>query len=174
MYESVRAGRRARPKAGLLAAVLACVAVLAAGTSLIVYSCWYQLRFRQFLSDLSNSTVYAYRNDGLQLTVEGRTVRVEGDPVYAAFQAVADNEMGRMTGPPEREPDAVMTYGDGASLELWDVMLEGYETALPGGRQTGEVRGVALRYTDPEGGTYCYDTDQIDFDYLIRKMTWSR
>lgn len=60
-------------------------------------------------------------------------------------------------------PDAVLTYGDGSSLELWGVELEGY--------QTNVKEGVLLRYVDPAGTVYCYDTDGFRLSPLVSQLT---
>ena len=164
MYERVRVCHRSRPRESLLAGgVLLCAVIFAVVAAMAVYSCWYQLRFRQFLSDLSGSTVYAYQNDSLQMEADGRTVRVEGDPVYTLYQAVAEDGPGRLVEPPAWMPDAVLTYGDGSSLELWGVELEGY--------QTNVKEGVLLRYVDPAGTVYCYDTDGFRLSPLVSQLT---
>ena len=164
MYERVRVCHRSRPRESLLAGgVLLCAVIFAVVAAMAVYSCWYQLRFRQFLSDLSDSTVYAYQNDSLHMEADGRTVRVEGEPIYALYQAVAEDGPGRLVEPPAWMPDAVLTYGDGSSLELWGIELEGY--------QTNVKEGVLLRYVDPAGTVYCYDTDGFRLSPLVSQLT---
>ena len=164
MYERVRVCHRSRPRESLLAGGgLLCAGIFAVGATMAVYSCWYQLRFRQFLSDLAASTVYAYQNGTLQIAADGRTLPVGGGPLSPPPPARAGDGPGRLVEPPAWMPDAVLTYGDGSSLELWGVELEGY--------QTNVKEGVLLRYVDPAGTVYCYDTDGFRLSPLVSQLT---
>lgn len=69
MYENVRrsADRPIRRNRPLAIALAACIALTAALVALIWWACRYQVTYRNYLSDLSNSTVYAYDSDQLEL-----------------------------------------------------------------------------------------------------------
>ena len=164
MYEAVRSDPRAQSAdRTLIGGILLCVALLGLVVAMVIWSGWYQLRFRQFISDLSSSTVYAYQNGGLQMEMDGQKIQVEGDPVYAVYQAVAFDGAGRLVERPERAPDAVLTYGNGSCLELWGIELEGY--------QNDAEEGVLLRYVDQSGASYCYDTDGLRLEALVGQMS---
>ena len=164
MYETVKSSPRTQPAdRTLIGGILLCAVLFAVVAAMVIWSCWYQLRFQQFVSDLSDSTVYAYQNGGLQMEAAGKQVQIEGDLVYEVYQAVAFDGAGRLAERPERAPDAVLTYGDGSLLELWDMELEGY--------QSDTAEGVLLRYVDQSGVSYCYDTDGLRLDVLISQMS---
>ena len=153
MYEQVR---RIQPKSNnrkLWLALAACGMVLAVLTALVIFGFRYRANFRNFLSDLSNSTNYALEHNSLYLTVDGDTFLVIRKNVRKFYNSVAIAGSGRPASGLEREADIKLDYGNGATLELW-------ETKVKNARNNRGM-GMVVRYTDSEGAVYCYDTDRL-------------
>ena len=173
MYEQVR--RTARPRmrgnGKLILALAVCAAILAVMVGMMFYLGRYTFRFRQFLTDLTDSAAYTYQHGVVLLETEEGTVPVED--TSRLTMAIQRAGMGREVPVPEGEPDAVLTYADGSTLALWDAMLEGYQPSwtpgreLPEAGQTETVPGVVLCYTESQGAAYCYDTNQVGLDALL-------
>ncbi len=177
MYSAVRRGGKTRGRWGpLIAGILATVAVCAAVIGLFVFGGWYQVRFREFVSDLSDNTVCAYEHGGLRADLDGRaleivgaseplSLRVKGDELYDIYRVIVQAGAGRLLDAPERAPDIVLTYGDSARLELWEVRME-YPNQTP-----AREYGLLLRYCGADGRVYCYDTDQLALAFITRSLS---
>lgn len=125
MYENVRRTKgpglyRLRGNLFLTGGILACVAVAVLVIGLVVYAGWYQLRFRSFLRDLSDSTIYAYDNHTLRAEGNGQSVRVSGDNAYAIYRGMsAWSPTGLPRRLPAGEADLALDYGEGTCLQVW-------------------------------------------------------
>lgn len=153
MYEQVR---RKSPKTNnrklwLALTVWAVVVVILA--ALVIFGFRYRANFRDFLSDLSNSTEYALDHNSLYLTVEGDTFLVIRKNVKKFYNAIAIAGSGRPATPLNREADIKLDFGNGCTLELW-------QTKVKNARNHRGI-GMVVQYTDAEGDTYCYDTDRL-------------
>ncbi len=155
MYERVKSGRRIKGSVPLWIGLGVCILLLAACIAPMVWGAWYQQRWWGFVEDLSSSTSYAYQHGGARADLDGQSVRVEeAVRIYGPYQLVADGGRGRLVKAPERQPDILLSYGDGATLAMWRVKLEGYH-------DTDREYGLLLRYVNPEGEAFTYDTDKI-------------
>ena len=153
MYEQIR---RVQPKANnkrLWLALAACGAVLLAIMALVIFGFRYKANFRDFLSELSNSTNYALENNSLYLTVDGDTFLVIRKNIKKFYNAIAIAGSGRPASGLEREADIKLDFGNGAVLELW-------ETQVKNARNNRGI-GMIVRFTNAEGNVYCYDTDRL-------------
>ena len=142
--------------------IMAALGVLFAGV--IVSTVWflgYHGRFTKFVGNLSASTTYAYNNDSLTATIDGKTFRVSDDNMYGLFGYLSLNNSGRESGKvPEGEP-VTLDYGDGSMLELWDIPAEG-------GRHY-----MFVQYTDIDGGIYSYISYKTTLDtVVVRYLTY--
>lgn len=117
-----------------------------------------------FRSDFSDSTYFAYQKDCLRADYQGKSVRVDGEDIYGIMNYV--NYAGGPPTPaqrrftvPEEAPLLYLDYGDGSTLEFWNVPY-------------GDGVGAQLRYTDADGGRYSYVTDRYDLaTILVRYIT---
>ena len=111
--------RRSKRDIGIWLAVLGCVLILVLCIVPIAWGCWYQLRFREFVSALSDSTVYAYENDCLTLETGGQSLSLDGEAGYGLYRRLCDAGPGRLGSVPQEEPAAVIDYGNGAVMRFW-------------------------------------------------------
>lgn len=162
MYERIKAYRRPRGNGPLWLGLLACLLIIAVVIGLIAWAYWYQMRFRAFVRDLSDSTVYAYEHDCLRAEVDGQSVQVSAEYAYAIYADISTAGPGRIDTAPDEAPAAVLDYGDGSRMEVWSVKLVNSSTDLE--------YGLFVRYTDREGGTYAYDTDQLPLEAVMRYL----
>lgn len=162
MYARVRTDRRPRKDIGIWLAAAVCVLVLLLCIAPIVWGSWYQLRFRTFVSELSDSTVYAYEHDCLSLETGEQTRPLDAEEGYALYRRLCDAGPGRLGRVPEADPAAVVEYGNGAVLRFWSVKL-----VNPG---TEREYGLFLCYTSPTGEQFAYDTDQLTAESVIQRL----
>lgn len=79
-------------------------------------------RFYDFVSALSNSTVYAYENGSLRSEADGETARVTSDNAYAFYNALTVFSPSQLLRkPPSAPADLILDYGDGSRLQLWQM-----------------------------------------------------
>lgn len=160
----------AKPKARrfdvpIVIAILICVALAAPILALIVRSLSYQLSFRSFTAAISDATVYCYEQDSLRAELTEDTVRVGGDNAYLLYALFTDSPAKPRRTVPSEEPDVHLNYGNGATLDCWQVRLE---------ESADRWYGVLWRFTDPEGKRWTYDTDDFGLQDVQRLVSMSR
>lgn len=148
MYESVN---RKKPKNSILPLVLwlmPVVLVTAIVVGLFVWAWKYQADYRDFVADFSNSTYHAYNHNSLLIEKDGKTYSILKENIYPIYAGITARGSGRVGKPPKEAPDAILTYGDGAVLQLWAVQLKD---------TSGD--GLFISFVDPEGERYSYDAE---------------
>ena len=161
MYERVQRPDKPKRDRKLPIAIAIAVLLLMATMIPILYSAHYQRQYRLFQTSLADSTGYAIQHRSLTMERGGETVSLDPDKGHNTFLiALGLTGAGRTGKAPARNPDVTLTYGNGASLELWGVELEGYV-------DTTAKYGLFLRYTYPGGKTYAYDTAGLDIEKAI-------
>lgn len=81
-------------------------------------------RFLAFVSDLSNSTTYAYQHESLTAMADGCSYKISGKNMYGIYAYIAMSKSGRESKTtPDGEP-VVLSYGDGSTLKLWDLPVK--------------------------------------------------
>lgn len=121
----------------------------------VVHSAYDQRSYWSYIEDLSASTVYAYKHDGLKVTKDEETFFVtDKENVYRPFQLISVGGRGKpQKKVPESNPNLVFDFGDGSNMQLWHMPIKNADT--PDGY------GMFIRYENAEGKIYCYDTDKV-------------
>lgn len=160
MYEAIR--RPAQPKRGrtLTLPLLLCGLVIGAGVLLFVWAGRYQLQFRSFIQELGEVTTEARQKGSYSVRMGEETIDFDDEALSRLFYRLSQAGSGRPGDAPVSEPEVVVDYGGGITLEIWIVPL-----VNPGNEWT---EGPFFRYTGREGQTYCYDTDQLRPDSFLR------
>lgn len=161
LYANVRLEHRTRRDAQIWVLSVAMGVFFAVMFASVVWFLGYHGRFSRFVGNLSASTTYAYNNDSLTATVEGRSFRVSDENMYGIFGYISMSKSGRESrNVPEGEA-VVLDYGDGTVLELRDVLAED-------GRHY-----LFLQYTDLSGDIYSYINYKATLDtVVVRYLTY--
>ena len=110
-------------------------------------------------ADLPEGAVsIALSDDGI--TVDGAAVSADADDLSDLLRLINMAGAGRTGTAPTDPPLITIDYGDGTTLDIWQVPLEN-----PANDWTD---GPFFRCTFPSGKTYGYDTDQIPMTRLTR------
>lgn len=136
-----------------------CLAAVAIASA--VWLLGYHGRFTDFVGNLSASTTYANKHDGLIARVGEKTFRVSEENMYGIFAYLSLSKSGRESKKvPEGEP-VELDYGDGAILRLWDMPSES-------GRHN-----LFLQYTDIKGDVYSYISYKTTLEtVVVRYLTY--
>lgn len=149
MYDMVKKQKKAWSPAVKI--TLGCAAVfLLAVTLLLLWSVRFQLRYREYVSHLSNSTVYAQENLGFHANVKGEQVWVKTNNVKDLFNYILFSGTGRTGNAPEQPADVIIDYGDGGMLRLYEI-------------EEGRFR-IFLLYTHEDGFSYGYASSSMTVD----------
>ena len=160
LYAVVRRDR-ARRRDWRFYAVLGLVLALAAATLLpMAWSIRYQLRYREFVEVLSESTLDSYRTGSFTAERDGETVPLSGGCGYQIYTLAAGLTPGRWRQPPEESAPITIHYRDGASLAFWEVPL----------RNQASDTGLFLWYTDPEGRGMGFDSPLLHLSGVERLL----
>lgn len=159
LYENIKKDRKTGRDMPLTV-IIAVFVVLAA--AVLIVGGWYigyGRRFMNFVSDLSNSTTYAYEHESLTASIDGRKYQVSAENMYGIYSYISLNKSGRESGKiPEGEP-VVLEYGDGAILRLWDQPEEK--------RANGHC--LFLHYTGVDGKVYSYISYKTTLDTIVTR-----
>ena len=161
LYDAVDRGGAGRKKEKTLRKPLLIVAaVFAAVIALGVWACRYQLQYRACFSALTDATRHARGSGAFTVTVDGAAVSADANDLSDLLRLISMAGAGRTGTAPADPPLITVDYGDGTTLDIWQVPLEN-----PANDWTD---GPFFRCTFPGGKTYGYDTDQIPMTRLTR------
>lgn len=161
LYDAVDRGGAGRKKEKTLRKpLLIAAAIIAVVIALAVWACRYQLQFRSFVSALTDATRHARGSGAFTVTVDGAAVSADANDLSDLLRLISMAGAGRTGTAPADPPLITVDYGDGTTLDIWQVPLEN-----PANDWT---EGPFFRCTFPGGKTYGYDTDQIPMTRLTR------
>lgn len=158
MYESVKRRKTYGVNLPLLAWLIPCLLVMAIVVGLLIWGWKYHTDYRDFLTDYSDSTHYAYIHNSMQAQINGQSHTVLRENIYTTYAAITSRGSGRVRKPPKEAPEAVLTFGDGSYMELWMVDIKN--------ATNGVTRGLLVSYVNPEGKRYSYDSDRLKMQIL--------
>lgn len=161
LYDAVdRSGPGRKKEKTLRRPLLIAAAVFAAVIALGVWACRYQLQYRACFSALTDATRHARGSGAFTVTVDGAAVSADANDLSDLLRLISMAGAGRTGTAPADPPLITIDYGDGTTLDIWQVPLEN-----PANDWT---EGPFFRCTFPGGKTYGYDTDQIPMTRLTR------
>ena len=161
LYDAVdRSGPGRKKEKTLRKPLLIAAAVFAAVIALGVWACRYQLQYRACFSALTDATRHARGSGAFTVTVDGAAVSADANDLSDLLRLISMAGAGRTGTAPADPPLITVDYGDGTTLDIWQVPLEN-----PSNDWT---EGPFFRCTFPGGRTYGYDTDQIPMTRLTR------
>ena len=161
LYDAVdRSGPGRKKEKTLRKPLLIAAAVFAAVIALGVWACRYQMQYRACFSALTDATRHARGSGAFTVTVDGAAVSADANDLSDLLRLISMAGAGRTGTAPADPPLITVDYGDGTTLDIWQVPLEN-----PANDWT---EGPFFRCTFPGGKTYGYDTDQIPMTRLTR------
>ena len=161
LYDAVdRSGPGRKKEKTLRKPLLIAAAVFAAVIALGVWACRYQLQYRACFSALTDATRHARGSGAFTVTVDGAAVSADANDLSDLLRLISMAGAGRTGTAPADPPLITVDYGDGTTMDIWQVPLEN-----PADDWT---EGPFFRCTFPGGKTYGYDTDQIPMTRLTR------
>ena len=161
LYDAVdRSGPGRKKEKTLRKPLLIAAAVFAVVIALGVWACRYQLQYRACFSALTDATRHARGSGAFTVTVDGAAVSADANDLSDLLRLISMAGAGRTGTAPADPPLITVDYGDGTTLDIWQVPLEN-----PANDWT---EGPFFRCTFPGGKTYGYDTDQIPMTRLTR------
>ncbi len=150
MYDLVTKKQKKQWTPSLKVAFGVTLAFLLLALTVLLWSVRFQLRYREYVSHLSNSTVYAQENLGFHANVRGDQVWVKTNNVKDLFNYILFSGTGRTGEAPEQPADIIIDYGDGGMLRIYEI-------------EEGRFR-VFLRYTHEDGFSYGYASSKMTVD----------
>lgn len=164
MYEKVRSAGIQKRDLRLFIVIAASVLLLLITSAPIAFSVNYQRQYRLFQESLADSTIYSRQNNSLSMKRDGNAFYLETDGGYHDLLLnLVIAGAGRVGEPPEEPAAVTVSFGNGASLELWGIELVGYV-------DTDAKYGLFLRYTYPDGKTYSYDTAKLTIEKALELL----
>lgn len=160
LYMNVRNDSRTRKDTWIWTIMVTVVCVFVIMGVVVIWFLGYHGRFSKFVSKLSDSTTYAYNNDGLTAEMDGEVFKVSDENMYGIFGYLSLSKSGRESRKvPEGEP-VTLDYGNGSILKLWDMSAD------------GRHHNLFVQYTDPAGDVYSYISYKATLDTVaVRYLT---
>ena len=159
-YTAVRQDRKRRRDWRFRAVLGLVLALTMAVVGPMIWSVRYQLRCRDFVEALSESTLVSYREGSFAVERDGETTPLSGGCGYQIYSLAAGLTPGRWRKPPAESAPVTVHYGDGAALALWEVPL----------RNQASDTGLFLWYTDPEGRGMGFDSPLLHLSGVERLL----
>ena len=161
LYENVRKDQKTKKDTWVYVVMAAAVCLLVIGIAVGAWVLGYQKRFTKFISNLSNSTTYAYNNNSMTAEIDGQTIEVSAENMYGIFAYLSLNKSGRESSKPPAGDAVTLDYGNGAILKLWDMPAEeGHHDMF-------------IHYTDAQGYTYSYISYKTTLEtVVVRYLTY--
>lgn len=126
----------------------------------ITWGAWYRRQFYDFVGDLSESTIYAYRHVSLKTTWQGEEKVVSNTGIYGPYRVLSATGTGKPTSSlPDSPPDVHLDYGDGSTLSFW-------ATDVTTTQDLARTEGLLVHYVNQSGETFTYRTDSITLSSL--------
>lgn len=129
MYDKINRTKEQRTT-GFKITVVVVLAVLILCGSLLAWGVSYRNRYWDFVSHISDSTVYAYSHHSMHARVNGDGVWVRGENVQSLYNHITVCGMGRTGAAPKGEPEIFIEYGDGGILKVYPAEREGFSAYL--------------------------------------------
>ena len=101
------------------------IALFVIAGSLIISSVYLKRLYWDYVGELSNSTVYAYEHEGIEIVDGSNTYEVAGESVYLFYKkfSIADfMEVNKTVAP--SLGSLSMDFGNGSHMTLWEVSKE--------------------------------------------------
>lgn len=149
----------------LMASLIAVILVSAPVVWMILSAVIHQRDLKEFVYELSVATVDSTENNTLKAEQDGDVIRVDYHNAFTVFAQFTKKRAKAQSRPPEGDPELVLTYGNGAVLECWEVRLEEF---------AARKHGVFWRFTSPEGKVWMYDSDAFSLQLLKNATVLSR
>jgi len=152
LYQRVQQQRRHKSRRSWVIPVLSAgILALAVLSILAIWFSGARGRFYHFVSSLSDTTAYVYEQGETWAEVGGDTLPITGENAYGVYTYLAANGQGvEWLLAPKDDPDILLTYSDGATLQAW---------TQPDGR-------TVIRFDGADGLRYIYSTDRVDLPSL--------
>ena len=143
----------------LLRAVIIVVMILAILVMLPFISFMhYSYLYHQYNRSLTSSFVYGENKNTMNVSSENENFRLGKANAQRLYSVITQTGMGKPAKDGTEETGMLITFGDGAALEIRPAVI------TDKGR-TNDT-GVWLSYTDPSGKTFAYDTDKLQYENL--------
>ncbi len=161
MYENVRTPTRRRDGM-LLIWILIAVFLLIALAAPVAWGAHLQLKYREFVNDLTESVLYAKGHSCLYAVSGDERTLVPDSRASRIYDIILTVGAGK----PQKElPDGdgvLLDFGNGSSLHFWPTEIKELDPEAN--------EGVFISYTDPAGETYAYDTASLTYDVLYAQV----
>ena len=131
--------------------------------AVFIRSALYLSSFQTFVSELSDATVYAFQDEGIQVTDrEGERYSVRGKAIYVPYSLISQAGPGQPQRTPPDQACVTLEYGDGSRLQLWEVPVRN-------SRRSARY-GMLICFESAAGERFLYDTDMVRLPEVERGL----
>lgn len=91
----------------------------------LFYSIYFKRLYWDYVGELSNSTIYAYENDGVILEDNEKSYVIKGSQVYVFYKKFSNAKFGRVQKGFDKDAESIsVDFGNGSGLRMWDAPKE--------------------------------------------------
>ena len=107
-------------------------------------SVYFNRLYWDYVGELSNSTIYAFKHNGVIVEDGEDAYVIKGDKVYVLYKKLSNAEFGRVQNGFSKDADTIsVDFGNGSSLRMWQA---------PKGNSYKDI--LYVHYTNTEGRVY--------------------
>ena len=115
-------------------------------------------RYHSYVKDLTTSFVYGESSNTITVASGDEIIHVKKTSAQRLYSVITQTGMGKPAKDVPEEAGMLITFGDGAALEIRPAVI------TEKGR-TNDT-GIWFCYTDISGKTFAYDTDKLQYENL--------
>ena len=117
-------------------------------------SVYFKRLYWDFVGELSNSTIYAFENEGVIVEDREDTYVINGSKVYVFYKKLSNADFGRMQKRLPKDAESIrVDFGNGSSLRMWQApMIENSKKIL------------YVHYTNADGRLYKCNVEGVTLE----------
>lgn len=117
-------------------------------------SIYFKRLYWDFVGELSNSTIYAFHNEGVIVEDGADTYVIKGSKVYVFYKKLSNADFGRMQKKLSKDAESIgVDFGNGSSLRMWQA---------PMGENSRKI--MYVHYTNADGRLYKCNVEGITLE----------
>lgn len=117
-------------------------------------SIYFKRLYWDYVGELSNSTIYAFKNDGVIVEDGVDTYVIKGNKVYVFYKKLSNADFGRRQKRLSKDAESIgVDFGNGSSLRMWQA---------PMGKSSKKI--LYVHYTNEEGRLYKCEVEGVTLE----------
>ena len=153
---------KTRKDFGILIAILIVVVAFAIAVTPFVISLVNTGNYKKYVERFTDGINSSHPAGTVIVTKDGETIIAPISSASRIYSFILSAGMGKVQKKIPEGPAVVITFKDGSSVEFREAVITE--------KSAQSDKGLFIRFTDPEGKVYQYDTDKLKFESVLQAI----